>query len=99
MDLQIKGNCSIFKVLSPKKRLLWSSNPPRNRPNFGEILLMVQKIRRENQLRLVLYPVIYEVLYVFGGAGFPSKMRLIRQSSLQDNLICSCPFLVQIPRA
>ncbi len=31
---------------------------------------MMAEIRRENQLRLVVYPIIYKVLYIPGGAGF-----------------------------
>jgi len=36
-------------------------------PSF--ILLMVQK-SGDHQLRLVVYPIIYRVLYIPGGAGF-----------------------------
>ena len=37
---------------------------------MAETLLM-EEIRRENQLSLVVYPIIYRVLYITGGAGFP----------------------------
>ena len=33
------------------------------------LLLMVQK-SGDHQLRLVVYPIIYKVLYIPGGAGF-----------------------------
>ena len=33
------------------------------------------EIRRENHLRLVVYPIIYRVFYIPGGAGFlPSRV-------------------------
>ena len=35
-----------------------------------EIQLMEKNVRRENQLRLVVYPIIYGVSYMSGGAGF-----------------------------
>jgi len=35
----------------------------------ADMLLLMAEIWRENQLRLVVYPMIYKVLYIPGGAG------------------------------
>ena len=37
--------------------------------DFYKVLLMVQKIRR-SPVDMVVYPIIYRVLYMPGGAGF-----------------------------
>ena len=37
--------------------------------NLGSLLLMVQK-SGGHQLRLVVYPIIYRIVYIPGGAGF-----------------------------
>ena len=42
------------------------------------------EIRRENQLRLVVYPIIYMVLYISGGAGFlPSTVSMNLSTNIQ----------------
>ena len=73
MDLQIKRQMAAsFKVLSSTKRLLWSSKSPKKfRPNFGEILLMVQKIRRSPVEVGTLSRYLRGFIRRKGGAGFP----------------------------
>ncbi len=45
---------------------------------------MVDGRNPANQLRLVLYPIIYDVLYISGGAGFlPSTVSISLKARLK----------------
>ena len=49
------------------------------------VILLMAEIRRENQLRLVVYPIIYRVSYIPGGAGFlPSTVVVVFKTRLQS---------------
>ena len=40
-------------------------------------ILLMEEIRLYNQLRLVVYPTVYRVLYIPGGAGFLPSIVLL----------------------
>ena len=46
--------------------------------------MATRNFRKENQLRLVVYPIIYMVLYISGGAGFlPSTVSMNLSINIQ----------------
>ena len=77
-----KMGYSVYKTgkLSSFINTIWLENlqkpmrslPGHRRRDVGvlEVVLLMAEIWRENQLRLVVYPIIYRVSYIPGGVGF-----------------------------
>ena len=46
------------------------------------MIVFMEEIRKTHQLRLVVYPIIYKVLYMPGGAGFLPTVFLVLPHTL-----------------